>query len=76
MQFESRKKMEKGWVKIFSTTKIHQIEIVKGILKDREIDAVSINKRDSAYPFFGEIELFVKNDNVLRALDLINKNEL
>ena len=39
------------------------------------IRAISINKKDSSYLVFGDIELFVASKDVLHAKNLINKQE-
>ena len=59
--------MEKGWVQIYSTDKMFQAEIFKQVLADHKIEAVIINKMDSSYKAFGEVEVYVKNDHVIRA---------
>jgi hypothetical protein len=68
--------MEKNWTKIYSSGKSYQAEILKGLLEENDIDAVIINKQDSAY-LFGELELYVDADDVLQAKRIINAhNEL
>lgn len=59
--------MEKGWVQIYGTDKMFQAELFKQVLADHDIEAVIINKMDSSYKSFGEIEVYVKNDNAIRA---------
>ena len=59
--------MEKDWVQFYSTDKMSQAEILKQVLSDHEIEAVIINKMDSSYKSFGEIEIYVKNVHVIRA---------
>ncbi len=59
--------MEKGWVKVYTTNKMFQAEIFKRVLEDHEIKTVIINKMDSSYRSFGEIEVYVKDDHVIRA---------
>lgn len=59
--------MEKDWVQIYSTDRMFQAEILKQVLSDHEIEAVIINKMDSSYKSFGEIEIYVKNVNVIKA---------
>jgi hypothetical protein len=39
------------------------------------LKALVVNKKDSAY-LFGEIELYVHRDKVLRARQIINREEL
>ena len=59
--------MEKDWVQIYSTDKMFQAEIFKQVLADHKIEAVIINKMDSSYKAFGEIEVYVNNDHVIKA---------
>ncbi len=59
--------MEKDWVQIYSTDKMFQAEIFKQVLADHNIEAVIINKMDSSYKAFGEVEVYVKNDHVIKA---------
>ncbi|SVC34268.1 uncharacterized protein METZ01_LOCUS287122 [marine metagenome] len=39
----------------------------------RDILTISLNKKDSSYLVFGEIELYVKKENVILAKNLIAK---
>lgn len=58
--------MEKDWVIVYTTDKLYQAELFRRNLGDHGIGAVIINKMDSTYRF-GEIEVYVKRDQVLRA---------
>jgi hypothetical protein len=58
--------MEKDWVQVYSTNLMFQAEIFKQVLADHKIEAVILNKKDSSYKF-GEIEVYVKNDHVMKA---------
>lgn len=60
----------KDWKLIFSTGKLYLAEMVKDILEDNSMDVVLLNKQDSFY-LFGDIELYVKPDDVIRAKFLI-----
>ena len=63
--------MEKKWTKIYVTGKGYQAEILKGLLEENNIEAVIINKQDSAY-LFGELELYVDADDIIQAKRIIN----
>ena len=63
--------MEKNWVKIFSSEKVIEVEIIKQMLFENNITAVIINKQDSSYNMFGSIDLYVKENNKSIALKLI-----
>ncbi len=62
--------MEKDWVKIYTTHQVYQAEILKKVLADNDIGAITINKRDSSYRTFGDIEVYVRIENVLKAKKL------
>lgn len=67
--------MDSNWIKIYTSSHPFQIELLKGFLKENNITAVSINKQDSSYLSFGEIELFVDSQDVLKTKMLIKKQE-
>jgi hypothetical protein len=68
--------MEKNWVKIYSSTQWYKVQFIKGLLEEQEIENVEINKQDSLYrnTLFGEIELYVSHDNVIKSKYLIERN--
>ena len=68
--------MERGWQRIYFTEKPHLIQIAKSILDDNDIESVIVDKRDSSYITIGEMELFVKDNDVMRAKFLLEKNSL
>ena len=59
---------------VYTTNKMYEAEIVRQILSDNEIDSFLINKMDSAYQF-GDIEVLVLGDHVMRAKLLIQEFE-
>ena len=65
--------MEKNWVNIFTTNQAYLAEIIKDVLADNDMQAVIINKQDSAYITIGDIDIYVKAENVIKAKFLINK---
>jgi hypothetical protein len=58
--------MEKDWAKIDSCGLQAIAELKKAILEASGIPSVIINKSDSSY-HFGDVELYVKRDDVIRA---------
>lgn len=64
-----------NWACIFSSSLIHQAELIKDILLNAGIEAVIINKQDSLY-IIGEIEVNVAADDVINALQIIKNSEL
>lgn len=61
-------------VNIYSTNKPYYAELVRQMLSDHNIYSFIVNKQDSAYKF-GDIELFVHRDHVIRAKMLIREFE-
>jgi hypothetical protein len=67
--------LKDNWVKIYSSVYIHKVEILQALLKEEEIESIILNKRDSTY-LFGDIELYVDVENVLKSKQIISNNEL
>ena len=65
--------MEKNWINIFNSSNLIEVEIVKQMLNENNINAVILNKQDSSYNLFGSIDLYVKEENQTIALQLINE---
>ncbi|MBL7110746.1 MAG: DUF2007 domain-containing protein [Bacteroidales bacterium] len=66
--------MEKDWVIAYSTNQLYQAEIFKEVLSDHDIESIIINKQDSAYKF-GDVEVYVKRDHILKAKKLVQEFE-
>lgn len=67
--------MEKGWVVAYKTRLEYRAEIFKEVLHDHGIAAQIINKLDSTYKSFGDIEVYVPDTNILKAKMLANEFE-
>lgn len=67
--------MEKDWMNVFTTESPFEAEVVKGMLKENDIESVIINQRDSSYGVFGKAYVFVYKDFVEKALQLIRETE-
>ena len=67
--------MDYNWIKIYTSTDPFKIELLKGFLDENNIVAMSINKKDSSYLAFGEVELLVDAKDVMKAKILIKKQE-
>ncbi len=67
--------MKNNWQKVYSNSLEHKVDIVQAVLKDAGIESVIMNKKDSAY-LFGELELYVKADDTVKAIQIINKELL
>jgi hypothetical protein len=66
--------MEKDWVIVYTTNKIYQAELFREVLGDHDIESFVINKQDSSYKF-GNIEVYVKRDKILKAKLLVKEFE-
>lgn len=63
----------KDWTVVYKSTINSRSEIVKGVLTDRGIDAVIINKKDSTLHLNnGQIEVLVQKTSALEAMKIIN----
>jgi hypothetical protein len=60
------------WQKIFSDALEHRVHIVKDVLFDQGINSVIVNKKNSAYNNFGQFELQVEPDNVIKSIKIIS----
>ncbi len=59
------------WSKVYESEMPYRAEIVKDILDQKGINAIILNKKDSAYYIFGLLEVHVKAESVLNALKII-----
>lgn len=62
------------WEKVFSTDQPHQAEIVKAVLTEHHMNPVLINKKDSSYHNFGQIEVHVTSEYTLKARQIIENH--
>lgn len=67
--------MEKEWAVVFETDQLFRAEIAVQVLQEEGIEAVIMNKKDSSYIIFGEIKVFVRNEFLEKAEELIKKLE-
>jgi hypothetical protein len=68
--------MENNWVRIYKSTNFYQSEIVKQMLLQHHIEAVLMNKQDSSYPIFGDVEVYVHNEDFNHAIELLILNQI
>lgn len=64
---------DKRWKKIYATGDQFWAELLKSKLLDHGVECKVLNKKDSAY-LFGEIELYVLAESVIRAKHIISKS--
>jgi hypothetical protein len=65
--------MEKNWIKIFASSDFYQSEIVKQVLCENQIDAVLLNKQASSYRNFGDIEVYIHQQDFSHAIEILNQ---
>ncbi len=51
--------MTEGWIKIYATRNIAEASILQGMLEENQVPVQVMNKLDSSYLNFGDIELYV-----------------
>jgi len=62
---------QQNWAKIHTTNVEYKAEIAKDLLENEGITCVIMDKKDSAYGAFGELELYVQRENVLKAKHIL-----
>lgn len=68
--------MEVGWTKVFTTDKPYQADIVVEVLEENDIHAVAFNKKDSSYVAFGNAEVYVMDEVVEKAKEILKTTSL
>jgi hypothetical protein len=64
-------KIGDGWIKVYSSTQVFKVELMKGVLENNGMDAVIVNRQDSSYLTFGEIELYTLKIYANKAIGII-----
>ncbi len=64
------------WHLIKSTNSLPEASILQGMLEENNIPVQLLNKLDSSYQIFGEIEIYVPLHLKNVAVDLLNKTLL
>ena len=59
---------------IFSTTQEHLAHLFVAKLKSNNIEAIVLNQKDSMYNAFGNYEIYVKPDDIIKAKYIIDKD--
>lgn len=71
--------MDNNWSKVYETSLIHKAEIVKSILLEKGIESVILNGQSSTHLSLNldnDVQVFVKNINVIRVKYIITKYDL
>ena len=65
----------KNWEKAYSTHDQYRADLVKSLLENNKVPAIIINKKDTAYNAFGELEVYVNKHDLVAAIKVI-ENEI
>ncbi|HTH82607.1 MAG TPA: hypothetical protein VL490_06710 [Mucilaginibacter sp.] len=68
--------MEKNWIKIFTSSDFYRSEIVKQVLCEHQIDAVLLNKQASSHRDFGNVEVYIHQEDFSHAIELMILNQI
>jgi len=60
-----------NWKCVYTTDQVYKAEAVKDFLTEENVESVVVNKKDSAYTVFGEVELYVQPEDENIAVELI-----
>ncbi len=63
------------WVKIYQTPERFKAELVLAALRQRGIECREIDRKDSMYVMLGQVELFVPDEDVNKALEYLQTLE-
>ena len=65
--------MEEGWKEVFMTGSEYKAEMAKDKLEAARIKVVVLNQHDTAIQSFGEYRLYVAEENVANAVELLKE---
>ncbi len=66
----------KDWIMIYSNSNLSIAAMMAGLLNEKEVPAKLLNRKDSAYVFLGEAEVYVPAEFVNIAKEILNSTEL
>jgi hypothetical protein len=66
----------KDWIKIYSSSQLALASMIVGVLNQQEVPAKLLDRKDSAYVFLGEAEVYVPTDYVAVATEILKSLEL
>ncbi len=64
------------WQKVYATRNSAEASIIQGMLEENNVPVQIMNKQDSSYLNFGDIELYVPGHLFEMAKQLVEKNLL
>tara|TARA_B100000965_G_C19398625_1_gene672311 strand:- start:4 stop:198 length:195 start_codon:yes stop_codon:yes gene_type:complete len=64
--------MNNEWIIVYSTSDIFKAEVIKQMLLSNNINAISMNQKDSSY-HFGTVDIYTKKTDVTKAKKIISE---
>ena len=65
--------MEKNWKKIYFSGDEFKVLIARDLLAENGINAVVMNQKDSSYTTFGDVELYIEEQDEKEAIQIIDQ---
>lgn len=63
-----------NWTLLLKTNKLHESNIIQGLLAENNVPVQVLNKQESSYNLFGLIEIFVPSAYIELANQLLQQN--
>lgn len=63
--------MEKDWKLVYFTGDNYRGDLAKEMLEENGITAVILNQKDSSYTVFGDIKVYVSEEDESKALEIL-----
>ncbi|MCK9412971.1 MAG: DUF2007 domain-containing protein [Prolixibacteraceae bacterium] len=65
--------MEKSWKKIYFSGDEFKVLMARDLLAESGINAVIMNQKDSSYLVFGDVELYIEEQDTQEALKILDQ---
>ena len=65
--------MEKNWKKVYFSGDEFKVLIARDLLAENGINAVVMNQKDSSYTTFGDVELYIEEQDEKEALQILDQ---
>ena len=58
---------------VYTSPLPYRVSMAKALLQEEGIGSVEMNRKDSSYAVIGQAELYVRREDVMRAMHIIEK---
>ncbi len=65
--------MEKSWKKIYFSGNDFQVMMAHDLLEENGINSVIMNRKDTSYQAFGDVELFIEEQDEKEAVLILDQ---